>query len=475
MGSDMKMKLCGTRKTVLSLLLALTLFASASLPAYADEADVAKGDSSMEITPEYAEEVRQMRGDGILDPEELDRRVEAFITEHNLKKENISFGYCYLETGDEYFYNGDTWYYPGSVYKVPLMMLIAEKVSSGELDQEGDFLGMPLRTVEEYILTYSNNDWAHNVRRWLHDGAGDQVWRKAAMAYADMDESYYSTDYADYCYYTARYITRVLETLYFGGEERFPNVIPCMLNANPVNYFKLSDEMRQYEIAQKYGSFVDQNYRNWNATVGIIYTEHPIIVSVLTLDAPSYEKVLSDSAILFTEYTREVDGRLDAYREAQAEAEHQRQEEERAAEEQRAAEQQAIQEQQAEIQRREEVREQQKGLRSATLIVGVAGGALALGLIVGAVLTSRRNKRKRYETYRRRFEEEMRQERLAREPAPRRRSETAAEPPRARRPVEQSRRPAETRRSVEQTRRPRVTEVQRPRRPRGTMPGDPEE
>ena len=102
------MKLCGTRKTVLSLLLALTLFASASLPAYADEADVAKGDSSMEITPEYAEEVRQMRGDGILDPEELDRRVEAFITEHNLKKENISFGYCYLETGDEYYYNGDT-------------------------------------------------------------------------------------------------------------------------------------------------------------------------------------------------------------------------------------------------------------------------------------------------------------------------------------------------------------------------------
>ena len=111
-----------------------------------------------------------------------------------------------------------------------------------------------------------------------------------------------------------------------------------------------------------------------------------------------------------------------------------------------------------------------------------AGGALALGLIVGAVLTSRRNKLKRYETYRRRFEEEMRQERLAREPAARRRSEPYAETPRARRPVEQTRRAAdrtrrqaETRRPVEQTRRPRVTEVQRPRRPRGNMPEDPEE
>ena len=464
----MKKKLSGMRKTALSLLLALALFASASLPASADEADVAKGETSMEITPEYAEEVRQMRGDGILDTEELDRLAEEFITEHKLNKDRISFGYCYLETGDEYFYNGDTWYYPGSVYKVPLMMLVAEKVSAGELEQDGDFMGMPLSRVEEYILTYSNNDWAHNVRRWLHDGAGDQVWRKAAMAYADLDESYYSTDYADYCYYTARYITRVLETLYFGGEERFPNVIPCMLGGNPVNYFKLSDEMRQYEIAQKYGSFIDQNNRNWNATVGIIYTEHPIIVSVLTLDAPNAEKVLSDAAILFTNYTKQVDGRLDAYREAQAEAERQRQEEERAAEEQRQAEQQAVLEQQAEAEHREEVKAKQKNLRRVALIVGIAGGALALGLIVGAVLTSRRNKRKRYETYRRRFEEEMRQERLAREPAARRRSEPYAETPRARRP-------AETRRPVEQTRRPRVTEVQRPRRPRGNMPEDPEE
>ena len=104
----------------------------------------------MEISPEYAEEVRQMRGDSILDSEELDRRVAAFIAEHKLDKDRISFGYCYLETGDEYFYNGDTWYYPGSVYKVPLMMLIAEKVSSGELEQDGDFMGMPLSRVEEY-------------------------------------------------------------------------------------------------------------------------------------------------------------------------------------------------------------------------------------------------------------------------------------------------------------------------------------
>ena len=397
-------------KKALCLLVTMALFAAAALPAYADEADIAKGDSSIEITEEYAAEVREMRGEGILDSEELDRMVDAFVEEHRVKKENFSIGYCYLETGDEYFYNGDSWYYPGSVYKVPLMMLIAEKVSAGELEQDGDFMGLPLSTVEEYILTYSNNDWAHNVRRWLHDGAGDQVWRKAAMGYADLDESYYSTDYTDYCYYSARYITKVLETLYFGGEERFPNVIPCMLNGNPVNYFKLSDQMRQYEIAQKYGSFVDFNNRNWNATVGIIYTDHPFILSVLTLDAPSSEKVLSDAAILFTDYTLQVDDRLDAFRAAQAQADQQRREEEQAAEEERQIEQQVAEERQIEQQKQEQRAEKQKTIRSAALIVGIAGGALALGLILGAVLTARRNKRKRYEAYRRRFEAELREE-----------------------------------------------------------------
>ena len=450
-------------RSILCLLLTLAVFVAAALPAYADEADVAKSEGGIEITSDYAEEVRQMRGEGILDQEELDRMVETFIEEHKLKKENFSIGYCYLETGDEYYYNGDTWYYPGSVYKVPLMMLIAEKVSAGELDQDGDFMGLPLNTVEEYILTYSNNDWAHNVRRWLHDGAGDKVWREAAKAYAGMEDAYYSPDYVDYCYYSARYITKVLETLYYGGEERFPNVIPCLLNANPVNYFKLSEEMRKYDIAQKYGSFVDQNSRNWNCTVGIIYTEHPVVLSVLTLDARSYEKVISDAAVLFTEYTAKVDGKLDAYRRAQEEAEKQRLAEEQAEAERRKAETEEAKRAQLEAEQQEIVQEKQENLRSAALIVGVAGAALALGLILGAVLTARRNKRKRYEGYRRRFEEELREEERQRQAAARRRG--AEERP------AQTARPRQTGESAQPRSR---TDIERPRRPR-PRPEDPEE
>ena len=448
------------RRTLLCVLLVLCIFAGAALPAYADEADIAKSENGMEITPDYAEEVRQMRGEGILDTEELDRMVEAYVEEHKINKKDVSIGYCYLETGDEYYYNGDTWYYPGSVYKVPLMMLIAEKVSAGELDQEGDFMGMPLRTVEEYILTYSNNDWAHNVRRWLHDGAGDQVWRKAAMGYADMDESYYVQDYTDYCYYSARYITKVLETLYYGGEERFPNVVPCMLNASPTNYFKLSDEMRKYDIAQKYGSYVDQIGNNWNCTVGIVYTEHPFALSVLTRDARSYEKAISDAVVMFTDYTLKVDGRLDAYREAQAEQEAQREAEAQVEAERRKAETEEAKRAELAAVQQEAAEEKQETLRSATVIVGAAGGALALGLILGAVLTARHNKKKRYAEYKRRFEEELREEERQRRAAQRRRAGVeSAENTRSRQYGE----------NTPQRRRP---ENGRPARPR---PKDPEE
>ena len=50
-----------------------------------------------------------------------------------------------------------------------------------------------------------------------------------------------------------------------------------MLNANPVNYFKLSDEMRQYEIAQKYGKL-----NGWENCVGIIYGRRPFALCVYT-------------------------------------------------------------------------------------------------------------------------------------------------------------------------------------------------
>ena len=397
------------RKKLVSLLAALTLLGALSVPAFADEADMAKVDGGLEITQEYADEVNAMRGGGIFDDEELNRMVEDFIAEHKLKKENFSIGFVYTATGDTWYYNPDTWYYPGSMYKIPLMMLVAEQVSSGMLDQEDMLYGMSVSQIEEYILTYSNNDWAHRMRTYLE---GDEVWRGAAKAYANMPDESYSPDYMDYCYFSPRYLTEVLTTLYTGGEERFPNIIPCMKKANPDHYFALPEQMRQYEIAQKYGSFVDNSNRNWNGTAGIIYTPNPIILTVMTLDASRYEKVIGDAALMMTDYALKVDGKLEGYRQAQAAKEAAAQAEaEKAAEEQQAAEA-AQAEAQAAPQQSPAARAARKlDFRRLALVVGIAAIALALVVIALYISAEKRKKRKRYEEYKRRFEAELRQER----------------------------------------------------------------
>ena len=101
-------KTTGTVRTLLCLLLGASLLVSAAPLAWADEADMAKVEGGIEITPEYADEVRAMRNGGLFDDEELEQMVEEFITAHKLKKENFSIGFVYTATGDTWYYNPDT-------------------------------------------------------------------------------------------------------------------------------------------------------------------------------------------------------------------------------------------------------------------------------------------------------------------------------------------------------------------------------
>ena len=371
-------KKTGILYTLLPLLLCAALFASMAAPAYAEE-------------PTAAED------SGIIDGEALTAMVEDFIREHGLNAEKFSIGYCYTATGDEWYYNGDKWYYPASMYKVPLMMQLAEKVKSGELTQESMIAGRSVSEMEELILTYSNNDFAHTIRTEL---GGDEVWREAAKAYTSLPDDYYSPDYMDYCYFTPRFITQVMETLYF-QPDRFPNVIDCLLKAQPTHYYRLSDRLNGvYDIAQKYGSFCDNFGSNFNHNTGIIYTPTPCIVTVMTLDAPSYEKVISDAAIMLTEYTLTLDEKLDPYREeqeakAEAEAkaadeaekaEAERAEAERAEAERAAAEQAAAVERQA-------ILDKHARMRKCIVIAGAALAVLAVILTVADITSNAKRKK----------------------------------------------------------------------------------
>ena len=170
----------------------------------------------------------------IIDSTVLTSKIQKVLDEQSIDPKQISVGYYYSATGDSWYFNGDKWFYPASMYKVPLVMLLAEKVYNGELSQDSQVYDGVVADIEEHILTYSNNDWAHAIRKYL---GGDAKWREDAKKYAQLKEEDYDPDYLEYCYFSNRYMTQVMTTLYT-QRERFPNVVECLLNAQPQGYYR---------------------------------------------------------------------------------------------------------------------------------------------------------------------------------------------------------------------------------------------
>ncbi len=281
-------------------------------------------------------------GTTILDEAAITEKVDALIKEYSdvslVNSSTLSIAYTYLATGDSWYYNPDMWFYSASIYKVPLMMIMAEKESKGEITQDTDIMGLPLSQVEQIVLVDSNNDYAHNTMSYLTGETVKKSYEKATrpmyQAYSSLPESYYHSDFVNYSYFTARFMDDVMCTLY-NDQSRFPNIIGLLKTAQPDRYFHLNLG-NTYEIAQKYGYYKDSRGSEWHNNTGIIYTPNPIVVTVMTENAKQGEQFMGDLAELFVNYTLELDNKLADYK-----AEQERIAAEEAAAEQAAAEAEA--------------------------------------------------------------------------------------------------------------------------------------
>lgn len=374
-------------RTFLSLLLAASVCVSLPCAAFADGQDTAQSAGNGEETAEP-----EMT---IFDPDELQSMADSFIQEYSgygVKADNISFAYTYLATGETWFYNPDTWYYSASMYKVPLMMILAEKEADGELTQESDVKGLTLAYAEESILVYSNNDYAHLMLNYL---GTDKEAREMYKQFSSLPDDYYDPDFIDYSYFTVRFMNDVMTTLY-NAPERFPHIIDCLKRAQPTDYFHLYIDP-ELEVAQKYGS-----YKEFNNTSGIIYTPNPVILTVMTSDLARAELVIGEAAKMFVDYTYTLDGKLNSYKEEKAQAEEeakqkaaeeaaaQAEEEARLAkeaEEKAAAEEAARQAELAAQQAAEERAALMEKIKAAAIVLCVAAAAV---VIIVPVIKGRR-------------------------------------------------------------------------------------
>ena len=236
---------------------------------------------------------------------EVETLFAEYCAEHDLDPGLISIAYLYTETGETWYHQEDRWYYSASLYKVPLMMLLTEQEYEGILTGDSLINGIPLRDIEEEVLVQSNNPVAYSTL--LYFGTPDAT-RKMFCRYSSLPEDYFIWDFYGGSYFTARYMTDVMYTL-FREPDRFPRMIDCLERAQPGHYFRLRLE-GQLMIAQKYGTYQDEDGTDWNHTAGIISTPHPFILTVMTKYGGISETILGDLAVLFRDYTFQLDERL---------------------------------------------------------------------------------------------------------------------------------------------------------------------
>ena len=218
---------------------------------------------------------------------ELEELIGDYIEENRIYPYSIGIGFLYTATGEEWYYNGDEAFYSASLYKVPLLMCVSNMVARGELEQDALIQGRPLTQMEEYILTVSNNSYAHILMNYFWPDNRDcrELWPAlAGMELEDMPKGFAKTSE-----FTPRFMTRLMYTLY-SDPDSYPMMIDFLKQATPEKFFRYQLE-GQYEIAQKFG-----DYEEFRHVAGIIYTEHPIIVTYMTENVRAHGQFSSDLA-----------------------------------------------------------------------------------------------------------------------------------------------------------------------------------
>ena len=255
----------------------------------------------------------------LIDAAELQKMMDDFVAEYSLDKQSrsISVGFCYLKTGDTWYYNADKWYYSASMYKVPVAMLLAERELAGEITQdtvfENQYSTNSLAELERRSIVNSDNNTGHAMVEWMggtYAGkCADQI-----IKFTDLPDSYFNKDFYDVSYYNVKFYTQVLETLY-KNPDNYPRVLDYMKQAQPGAYLRTQLE-GTYDIAQKYGAFEETKVvpaRQNNHVGGIIYTPNPIILTIMSVNMESYNARIGELAKMFADYALTLDSRYDSY------------------------------------------------------------------------------------------------------------------------------------------------------------------
>ncbi|MGX7271292.1 serine hydrolase [Enterococcus haemoperoxidus] len=202
---------------------------------------------------------------------------------------DVGITYVDLTTGKQISVNGTKEFYSASTIKVPLAMMVADKVQAGglkwddqltfnEKEDYEDGTGIiindiqptySLRTLQEYNIIYSDNI----AKNMLYDTFGGDVEAKKAL-YAHFFQK--ETDWDD-AKLTSEDAAKILKILYEekSTNQEYQKIYEYMKNT--VFHERMDTPTTSGKVAHKIGS-----YAGFLHDIGILETEHPFILTVFT-------------------------------------------------------------------------------------------------------------------------------------------------------------------------------------------------
>jgi len=309
----------------------------------------------------------------VLEPEKLDELLEPFRKERELNENNFGVSLLYPATGETWSWNGDVWFVGRSLYKVPLNMILSNKIYKGELSWDEEIYTDAPAEIQEQSLVYSKNEVSERLMQYLGGMGVVRTEQKAWIGIADND---LPGNYLKENTYSPNAMVGIFKELYV-NQEIYPNVIDQLKKANPGEYFKTNLE-EEYTIAQKYGGGEGQLH-----CAGIIYMEQPVILCIMMQNAPHREEVIADLSEMIAAYMEDVNARLaEEIRADEEKAAEAKEQAEKAAEERAAARQASKEKAASEAKAAEERREAEVESNAKRMTTEVAVGVLAAGIVL---------------------------------------------------------------------------------------------
>lgn len=224
----------------------------------------------------------------------LEEVVKEFMKEFGIKEGDIAITYKDLTSGEKISYNGTQSMRAGSTYKLPMAMLVKDKVDAGELSMDERYdisktgfelasehaaymrqfpSGMKISDMWEYALMYSENTPAYKMAELLggHEAAYSQYSKYGYVENAEI-KTFSLENPVNYT--TTDYYVQVLEHLY-KNQDKYSEIIHYIEESFPGEYYKKYQP--GVRVAQKPG--FSKEAINVSA---IVFEEKPYVVAIYT-------------------------------------------------------------------------------------------------------------------------------------------------------------------------------------------------